>query len=173
VGLDRLKAVFTAIVRGAVPRLEYYKPYIARVVQQQSDGSLDIEPEDPKVPPMGSVPLRHGIPGVSVTVQAGSTVVLWFSEGDPARSFCGLWGGSEGNVVSVTLKGATVNIGDSVGADQTLMATAYRAAEDTLFDAIQSAVSSINSGVGATLGTAVSAFKIAAAQAVTKRARVA
>lgn len=171
--LDRLKARFAAIVRGSVPRLEYYKPYTARVVKQQSDGSLDIEPEDQKVPPMAFVPLRHGIPGVSVTLQPGSSVVLWFSEGDPARSFCGLWAGSEATVVAITIKGVTVNIGDSVGADRTFLATPYEAAIEAFFQVTQGAIASIDPVAGTAVGAGLKAFQAAAKLALTKHARVA
>jgi len=49
------------------------------------DRTLQVFPDDGAVPPMTSVPLRTGIPGLDVEVAQGARVLLAFEEGDPRR----------------------------------------------------------------------------------------
>lgn len=106
---DRLKAAFNALVVAAIPRWRYAAPRFARVVKSvtASDGStkLDVVPDDPDFPPMAGVPLFHGLPGTSLTLTAGTRVLVEFSEADPAGGFVRSWAGGE-VVASLSLGGA-------------------------------------------------------------------
>lgn len=53
--------------------------------QDPSDLSVQVFPDQDDVPPMVSVPLRTGIPGLAVRVLQGARVLLAFEEGDPRR----------------------------------------------------------------------------------------
>jgi hypothetical protein len=98
IGIDRLKAPLFALIRAAVPRVAYAAPRFASVVKAVTSGGvtrLDVVPEDPSFPSMPGVRLFHGIPGVTLTLAAGTTVLVEFSEMDPARPFVRSWAGGE------------------------------------------------------------------------------
>lgn len=74
-------------------QIDYTRAYAARVSKQNSDGSLQVVPDDPRVKGSGldKVPYRLGVPG-SVQVPAGQRVVLRFESGNPALPFAESWG---------------------------------------------------------------------------------
>ena len=73
------------------PRIDVLAAYPARVVSQASDGSLDVRPDSPKLPPMTGVPIRYGVPGVSARVSAGARVLIEFAGGDPQQPIATVW----------------------------------------------------------------------------------
>jgi hypothetical protein len=119
--LDRMKGVLAAWVRGLFARIDYLALYPSKVVGQNGDGTLELQPDDARLPGLSNVPVRLGIPGTTVEVQAGARVLLGFEAGDPARPVATLWEG--GPLVKVTvvasgelvLDGATVLVGHGAG----------------------------------------------------------
>jgi hypothetical protein len=98
-------------------RLDHLALYPAVVVQQRSDGTLDLSPEDPRVPSCQGVPIRLGIPGVTVTVPSGGRVLLGYANGDPSRPYASLW--ESGTVTRITINGGTAKVarlGDATNA---------------------------------------------------------
>ena len=102
-----------ATLRGSLERLVrwitrdtiYLTLYSATVVRQAADGTLDLLPDDIRLQSSGlqGVPIRHGLPGVTVTVPANERVLLGFESGDPARPYAALW--HAGQVTSVQVGG--------------------------------------------------------------------
>jgi hypothetical protein len=92
--------------------------YRARVVTQSADLRLvDVIPEDTRglVPPMSSVPLRHGIPGMTVAVAPGLNVLVGWENGRPNRPFAALWEhASPGGILAVTINGQLLRLGGGV-----------------------------------------------------------
>ncbi len=88
---DRTRAAFERAVRRALPRLDYLALYSARVVAQAADGSLDVQPDDARLPGMTGVPMRLFVPGATVRVGGGARVLVGFEQGDPARPVAHLW----------------------------------------------------------------------------------
>jgi hypothetical protein len=100
--------------------------YPARIVRQSGDGTLELLPDDPVIRGNGltGVPIRSGIPGVTVKVLPGSKVNLFFEGGDTKLPAAALW--SDGSSVisaeitltselkitapTVTLSAATVTV---------------------------------------------------------------
>ena len=127
---DRMKAGLAAFVKAQFPRLDFYASYRARIVSQNGDGSLEVVPDDQRIPPLSRVPIRLGIPGAKVTVAAGARVLLGFAGGDPAQPQAELW--EYGSVTeldltatNIILNGGTAavgRVGDAV-AVATTMAT--------------------------------------------------
>jgi len=74
-------------------RIDYSRWYPAKVLKQAGDGSLELLPDAAKLRGTGltRVPIRHGIPGVHVTVPAGGKVLLFFESGDPKLPAAALW----------------------------------------------------------------------------------
>lgn len=111
--LDALRRLVDAFV-GA--RLDHLALYPARVVAQSADKlTLDLQPDDARIPPCAGVPIRHGIPGVTVTVASGSRVLLGYAAGDPMQPYAALW--EAGSVVSLSVNGGSTRVarvGDTV-----------------------------------------------------------
>jgi hypothetical protein len=103
--LDRMKDGLAAWVRSLFSRLDYLALYPSRVVSQNGDGTLELQPDDPRLPGLSGVPVRLGLPGTTVEVQAGARVLLGFEAGDPARPVATLWEG--GPLAKLTVVAAT------------------------------------------------------------------
>lgn len=104
-GATGLGGVVDAVIRRALRRVDYLALYPARVVSQSAAGLLDLVPDDARVPACSGVPIRGGIPGVTVTVPAGSRVLLGYEAGDPSRPVATLWDAAE--VTRITINGGT------------------------------------------------------------------
>lgn len=118
---DRLKAAFFALFRASVPRLDRYTTYRAKVISQSSDRTtLDVLPDDPKVPGHSKVPLLHGWPGATVVVPPGSYVMLGFSGADPSAPWCALWPG-DAAAIQLVLTAGTMFLGGKPAPDGDLI----------------------------------------------------
>jgi hypothetical protein len=91
---DRLKSAIRQLVQMCLPTINYSLAYPAKVNSQNSDGTLDVTPDDPRMPGMQGVKIDTGLPDLTVEVQAGSRVLIAFENGSPAAPFAGLWQGS-------------------------------------------------------------------------------
>ncbi len=81
--LDRLKGSLVSIIRGVMREVAYHKPYPARVVQQDADGTLHLRPDSAILPGLTGVPIRYGVPGVTARVPPGTRCIVEFENGDP------------------------------------------------------------------------------------------
>lgn len=100
-----MKAALVALVRAALPTIDYYALYRARVVKQSADrGSVDLVPEDKRLPPgMNDIPIKLGIPGATVKFAPGAQMVVGWEGGDPARPYAMAFeGGASVAVLSIT-----------------------------------------------------------------------
>lgn|GEM_PF-6259250 len=114
---DRLKRALYALFKASVPRLDYYARYSGRVVRQPSPGSLDVQPDDPRIPSMGGVPLKNGIRGLTMDVPPGSSVMIGWENADPARPYCESWAGGETDTISITIVADKITLGSEAGAE--------------------------------------------------------
>lgn len=100
--------LFVGLVeRLVLPRLDPLACYPATVVSQGDDGTVDLKPDSRRFGVgLAAVPIRHGLPGVSVRVRVGARVLLGFEGGDPQRPYCALWeaGGLESITVEASAK---------------------------------------------------------------------
>ncbi len=115
---DRLKAAFAEIVRFVMRDTRYHQMYPCEVQGQSADATtLDLLPDDEEIRGTGlsGVPLRHGLPGITVRVPRGARVRLGFAAGDPTRPYAALW--EPGTIESISFDGGTkpiARVGDSV-----------------------------------------------------------
>lgn len=123
--LDRTLANIARLVRQFVgneivgPRVDYLAAYPCVAVTQNSDGTLELQPDDKRLPPV-TAPIRIGVPGVTVTVANNARVLLQWTGGDPTKPVATLWESASVTAITVTattvnVNGGTVNIG--TGAD--------------------------------------------------------
>ena len=102
--VGRLLAGLEKIVRRITRRVDFCALYPARVLSQNADGTLELAPESETLPAMQAVSYRT-IPGVALTVPAGSRVLLGFEDADPARPVALLW--ELGTVTRLAVNGST------------------------------------------------------------------
>ncbi len=92
---DRLKQAVFTLIEVAMRRVDYYALYPAKIIKQDAQGRLELQPEDVRLvnmwPGLTAVPIRLGLPGVKVTVPAGGRVLLGFEGGDPMAPVALLW----------------------------------------------------------------------------------
>lgn len=81
---DRLDAAMRDATASSIPDVDYGGWYDAAVVGQDG-GTIDIKPDDPRLPSMGSVPLLFGLPGVSASGIAAGRVLVGWSGRDPSK----------------------------------------------------------------------------------------
>lgn len=107
--VDRSRAAFESLVQGVTARYDYHGAYRCKVIAQNDDGTLELKPEGSRMPPTSRVPIRHGIPGVDVTVNDGAMVLLEFEDGDPRHPIATLWDTASVKAITVTAKEVHVN----------------------------------------------------------------
>ena len=133
-----MKRAIFALFKASVPRLDYYATYRARVVQfNDADQTIDVVPDDQRIPSMGGIPFRHGAPGTTVKmpiVNPGTSVLIGWSGGDPSAPFAESWGGGE-TVAQITQVAAEIILGGT-GAQPTLKGTSHNSALSTLAGAL-------------------------------------
>jgi hypothetical protein len=88
---DRVKGGLLAIIRATLRRIDYYAQYPARIVSQNGDGTLELAPDDGRIPGLSNVPIRYGLPGVTAKVNPGGHVMVAFEAGDARRPVATLW----------------------------------------------------------------------------------
>jgi hypothetical protein len=127
---DRLKDALLGVVRSAFPSLDFLASYPARVVTQNSDGTLELVPDDARLASLSNVPIRYGVPGVTAKVPAGSRVLLGFAGGVPSLPIATVWESGEPTEIVI-----------GPGASQpAAVATALRTELDAIWTAIQTHV---------------------------------
>lgn len=113
--MDRLREAWNRAVRGAFSRIDYFALYRARVVAQNNQ-TVDVTPDDKRLPGMQGVRLRHGVPGLTVTVQPGCYILVGWEGGNPKAPYACLWDGGEG-VTEIVVKADNVYVGDKANAE--------------------------------------------------------
>jgi hypothetical protein len=90
-GVDRLRASIEAVVRTMMPRVDTLAYYTVALASWDDGAQLaDVVPlrSDVGLPPaLTRVPIRAGIPGASVKLESGATMLLGFADGDPGSPF--------------------------------------------------------------------------------------
>lgn len=95
---------------GILRKIDYSRAYRCRVVSQHNDGRLELMPDDDAIRGAGLdfVPIKHGLPGVTVKVPAGVFVNVAFDDGDPSKPFAALF--EPGSVTEVQFDGGTKSV---------------------------------------------------------------
>jgi hypothetical protein len=114
----------------------YARMYRARVVAQSDDADLvDVRPDDPRLPDMAKLPLRHGVPGLRVSVAMGSYLLVGWDNGRPDKAFAALWN-PDVHVIKVSFVADRVNLASRTATEGVVEGTSYRADEDQLFSGL-------------------------------------
>lgn len=105
---NRLERRLEGIAKRATGRMAYAKPFEAKVVKQNADGSLELRSLDESQPNLSRVPYMSGAPGLTLTVTVGAVVKLEFLNGDPTRPVVTGYG-SDG-LTSISVNGGMRNV---------------------------------------------------------------
>lgn len=94
--LEGSAKAFLSTIRAGVASFGTYK---AKVIAQNSDGTLQLQPEDPVISGRGldKVPIREGAPGWKTTVSNGAIVSVAFDGGNWDSPYACLWGEGQSN----------------------------------------------------------------------------
>jgi hypothetical protein len=85
---DRLKSGIEEFVKRLTARYDYAGVHGYTVVAQNADFTLELKPDDPKIdPPLPKVPIKYDSPSNRVTVKAGATCNVMYTNKDPTRPF--------------------------------------------------------------------------------------
>lgn len=112
VASDRLKGGFAALARD--PLDLYRNLYRARVVRQLGNlQRVDVEPTDPRLPPMSNIPLRVGVPGLEAQILPGHFVMVGWENGHPDKPFATMWAPGESGTkpVATTIHASSLSLG--------------------------------------------------------------
>lgn len=104
-----LTSIIRRIVEAIVlPRLDYSALYPSVVVKQVGL-TVEILPDAEAARGLGltEVPIRHGLPGATVTVMPGARVLLGFDEQSPGKPYVALWD-TAAPFVTMTIGGLAV-----------------------------------------------------------------
>lgn len=107
---SQVSQMLRSVIREELRPTDFYRVFPGKVIQQRSDGSLDVMPDDDRLPPLTSVAVRVPIPGAKLTVPAGSRCDVVFENGNPAMPVAGTFGPGSGTR-PITFKGAQVDVG--------------------------------------------------------------
>lgn len=127
--MDRNLGAFRSLVerfmgnRIVGPRVDYLASYPATAVTQNGDGTLEIQPDDSRLPSLSSVPIRYGVPGVSAQIANGGRVLLAFAGGDPAKPIATVW--EAASVTSLTVTASAIKLGGSGATEALVKGTSY------------------------------------------------
>lgn len=130
-------------IRAVVGPVDYYAQHPARVLAQNSDGSLELQPDSARVPALSAVPIR-GLPGVTVKVATGARVLVGFEGGSPSAPIATLWEASGLLELTVTAstKVTVVAPAVSLGEDSPAYAVALAEKVATQLTALKTAITS-------------------------------
>lgn len=136
----RLRGALERLVRWVTRDSLYLGQYTCQVMRQAGDGTLDLLPDDTRLRAEGlqAVPIRLGLPGVTVEVPAGERVLLAFDGGNPAAPYAALW--HAGQATKLVMSYGTI---EAAGADAIAMAAATATAIKDLANATNTAVQAI------------------------------
>lgn len=98
-----MRRALYSLIRSSHPTIAYHGFYSAKVVVQSADRlTVDVQPDDERLPPMPKVPLDLGIPGGTVKIAAGARVMVGWRNGDPQQAYAFLFAhGAETFVISI------------------------------------------------------------------------
>jgi hypothetical protein len=81
---DPMKRGLFGVARAAHPALDYGALYRAVVLAQSGDrATVDVKPDDSRLPLMSQIPLKLSIPGATVKIAAGAGVLIGWENGNP------------------------------------------------------------------------------------------
>jgi len=108
---DAVRAPLERFIRSVMLPSEYSATFGCAVQAQNSDGTLDVLPDDSRLPAHSRVKVKWGAPGFVAAMTPGARCLLAFEGGDPRKPT--IVGFEFGNFSQLRL-GATSGLGTEV-----------------------------------------------------------
>jgi hypothetical protein len=153
-GAERGKGALLALARAAFPTIGYLRWCHAKVVKQTGQ-KVDVDCDDASIGSLSNVPIRHGLPGIEVTITPQAYVRVFFEDGDPSKPFVALWDGGE-SVSEIKVGGTPVD------------AVATKADIDAIKAAINAGVAMANDGGANLKSTILAAWPVSVGSSIFK-----
>ena len=109
--LDKTKQSLAAFIRAVMSRVDFMAMYPCQIVSQNADSTLELKPDDARLPSLSNVQLRLGLPGCTAKVASGSRVLLGWYGGDPSKPFAALFESSTVTQLNANATGIVLNNG--------------------------------------------------------------
>lgn len=140
---DRLKGAFAALTRAVMSKVDFFALYPCKVLKQNSDGTLELKPENSKLPGFSQVPIRYTVPGMRVELTGkdlgGCRALVGFDGGDPRKPFVAHFVGPD-----LT----TLDVGHNP-VDYAMRGSAYRTAEKQLHQGLSAGLTALAASITA------------------------
>jgi hypothetical protein len=112
----------------ALPVYDRMALYPCEVVDRAADGStVDIRPDNARIPPAQKVRVKVGIPGATAVVQQGARVLLGWEGGDPSKPYVEPSWEAGATVTKLVLNAQTVYLGAESGAEALVKKSEFEA----------------------------------------------
>lgn len=112
--LGRPYDAFAALVRAVPVTIDHRARYVATVIAQSTDRTtVDVVPDDARIPTMMAIPLWFGLPDTTAALQitpgvgAGRVLLGWMG-GDPTKPYAEAFDGT--NLAGLTIAGGTEGV---------------------------------------------------------------
>lgn len=105
----RVREALDAIVDRKIAGQPLTAVHPGTVKAQSADGTLAVKPDSTTVPGGSGIPIRPGIPGVTIRVPAGARVAIAYEGGDERKPVATVWeSGEDGTVpTEITIEGSS------------------------------------------------------------------
>jgi hypothetical protein len=101
---DRLSSALKELITLFTAKVDYLALYPSEVFSQDSDGSLQVFPDNQSIAKQAGVKLHSPFPHCKVTVTKGARVLLGFEEGDPSKPYClPSWSSPDGTLTLIDI----------------------------------------------------------------------
>lgn len=147
--LDRLKSALGSVARGGDPLAPYGNLYRAKVRAQRSATRVDVEPDDPAIPPMANIPLKVGVPGLEVELLPDHVVMVGWENRRPDRPYATTWTPGEDGTVPrrTTVFADAVELGGRLAVEPVIKGETYKTAEAAWLHALTGWVGAIGAAI--------------------------
>lgn len=147
--VGRTAAAWGSVQDAQDPMGLYASMYRAKVLAQDDDSDLvDLRPDDPRIPDMRKVQLRHGIPGLRVSVAMGSYLLVGWDDGQPNKPFAALWN-RDTAVNKVSLVADQISLTKRGATEAFVRGTSKRTAEDAMLSGLAQGLTALASASAA------------------------
>ena len=119
---DIIEQIVDHVVRA---KIDYSRPWVGTVTSQVGN-TIDVKPDNARLPNLLGIPIRTGVPDVTAKVKSGARARVHFDDGDPSKPFVALWdiesvesisiGGESGTLAPVARQGDAVLVTVDAGA---------------------------------------------------------
>ncbi len=124
---DELAALLAKLVQRETAGRDLEATYTARVLGQNADGTLELRPNDARIPQLSAVPCRFGVPGVeAMQIASGIDVLVEFENGSGKAPI--VTGFPSGSSLKLSISSTDLRLGGDAASDFVALSSRVTAA---------------------------------------------